>query len=292
MKKIIALIISAVLCAGLLAACGGAKTEPTENKTPAATQAEPKAEALSGEIIVYAAASLTESLDEIIAKFTEENPDVTVTPNYGSSGDLQKAIAEDAVCDVFIAAAQKQMNQLDATADAEINPEGLDYVVQGTRIDLLENKCVLAVPEGNPAGIDSFEALKAAFDTDGFLFAMGGESVPVGAYTQKIFEYLGLDEQALANAGKITYGEDVKGVTSAIKEATALAGVIYASDAYSAQLESVATATEEMTGGKVIYPAALISTGKNAEVAESFLEYLQSDTAKAAFEGVGFTTLK
>lgn len=295
MKKIIALIISALLCASILAACGGAKNEPANtpgsSAAPAHSESSEAAKGVEGEIIVYAAASLTESLDEIIAAFTAENPGATVTPNYGSSGDLQKAIAEDAACDVFISAAQKQMNQLDSTADAEVNPDGLDYVVQGTRIDLLENKCVLAVPTGNPAGIDSFDALKAAFDTDGFIFAMGGESVPVGAYTQKIFEYLGLDEAALANAGKITYGEDVKGVTSAIKEATALAGVIYASDAYSAELESVDTATEEMTGGKVIYPAALISTGKNPDAAQVFLDYLQSDTAKKAFEGVGFTTL-
>ncbi len=287
MKKTISMMISVVLCASLLAACAG--TEKSKESQSGLADPGRKAE---GEIIVYAAASLAESLEKIIAEFEKENPGVEVTANFGSSGDMEKAIAEDAECDLFIPAAKKQMDQLDETAGSEVNTEGLDYVVQGTRIDLLENKCVLAVPDGNPADISSFNDLKAAFETDGFIFAMGGGSVPVGAYTQKIFEALGLDEQALASAGKITYGEDVKGVTSAVKEAVALAGIIYASDAYSAQLEAVDTATEEMTGGKVIYPAALIKTGKNAEAAKAFLEFLQTDTARKAFEGVGFTALK
>ncbi len=289
MKKTITLIISALLCIGMFAACGGGSTP-----TPAGSSSQggdaPAAE--QTEIIIYAAASLTESMDQIIAAYQTENPNVKITPNYGSSGTLVEQIIEGAPCDIFVSAATKQMNQIDVTADAEVNPEGNDFVVQGTRVDLLENKCVLAVTEGNPAGLTSFDDLKAAFEKDDFLFAMGGESVPVGAYTQKIFESLGLDEAALANAGKITYGEDVKGVTSAVTEGAAQAGVIYASDAYSAGLTTAATATEEMTGGKVIYPAALISTGQNQEAAKAFLEYLKGSVAAGYFEGVGFTTLQ
>ena len=295
MKKWIAVLAAAALCVCLFAACGSAepKTEPAGSSAQPGSSAVTPAPAdnLSGEVVVFAAASLTESMDQIIADFTKEHPNVTVTPNYGSSGTLVDQIKEGAVCDVFVSAAKKQMNQIDVTADPEVNTDGSDFVVEGTRVDLLENQCVLAVPDGNPAGLKSFDDLKAAFDKDGFLFAMGGESVPVGAYTQKIFEYLGLDEAALAEAGKITYGEDVKGVTSAVKEGAAQAGVIYGSDAYSAGLESVATATEEMTGGKVIYPAALIKSGKNADAAAAFLEYLQTPAAGKVFEGVGFAIL-
>lgn len=291
MKKVIAIVLSALLCAGLLAACG--KSAPEEAKgSAAAPDAAPSAnEALEGEVTVFAAASLTESMDQIIAEFNKEYPNIEITANYGSSGTLVDQIKEGAACDIFISAAQKQMNQIDISADPEINTDGSDLVMEGARIDLLENKCVLAVPEGNPAGIHSFEDLKAAFDQDGFLFAMGAESVPVGAYTQKIFGYLGLDETALAAAGKITYGEDVKGVTSAVSEATAKAGVIYGSDAYSAGLEVAATATEEMTGGKVIYPAAIIKTGTNYDLAEIFFDYIQGETAGRIFESVGFATL-
>lgn len=298
MKKLITVLTAVALCIGLLSACGSAadnkeKTGQPETKEAkaAADDPAPASDILSGEVIVFAAASLTESMDEIIAAFEDRYPNVKVTPNYGSSGTLADQIKEGAPCDIFVSAAKKQMNQLDSSADAEVNTDGSDFVVQGTRIDLLENQCVLAVPEGNPAEIASFDDLKAAFERDGFIFAMGGESVPVGAYTQKIFEALGLDEKALAEAGKITYGEDVKGVTSAVKEGAANAGVIYGSDAFSAGLTAVAAATEEMTGGKVIYPAAQISTGKNPEAAAAFLSFLQGPEAAGIFESVGFKTL-
>ena len=243
MKKIIALLLSALLCVGLLAACGSnAADEPAGSAAGSGAAVAPAADDLSGEINVFAAASLTESMDQIIAKFTEAHPNVTITPNYGSSGTLVDQIKEGAACDIFISAASKQMNQIDVTADAEVNTDGSDFVVQGTRLDLLENKCVLAVPEGNPANINSFDDLKAAFDQADFLFAMGGESVPVGNYTKSILAFLGLDEAALAS--QITYGEDVKGVTSAVKEGTAQAGVIYATDAFSAGTDAVDAASD------------------------------------------------
>lgn len=288
MKKWIGLTLAVVLCTGMLSACASSSGESTKQPE---SEAQTTAAAEKTEVLVYAAASLTESMDQIIAAYQKEHPDVIVTPNYGSSGTLVDQIKEGAPCDLFVSAAQKQMNQIDATADAEVNPDGYDCVIQGSRIDLLENKCVLAVTADNPAGLTSFDDLKAAFEKDGFIFAMGGESVPVGAYTQKIFAYLGLDESALANAGKITYGEDVKGVTTAISEGAAQAGVIYGSDAYSAGLESVAVATEEMTGGKVIYPAALINTGSSQEAAAEFLAYLQGEEAGSIFESVGFSVI-
>ncbi len=293
MKKIIAICFSMVLCLGLLSACGsGGENVPVGSPDfDSGSGYSNPVDGPEGEITVFAAASLTESMDQIIAEFTKENPGIKVIANYGSSGTLMDQIKEGAYCDIFISAAQKQMNQIDISADPEINTDGSDFVVAGTRVDLLENQCVLAVPEGNPAGINSFDDLKAAFDRDGFLFAMGSESVPVGAYTQKIFAYLGLDEAALANAGKITYGEDVKGVTSAVSEATAQAGVIYGSDAYSAGLDAVAVASEEMTGGKVIYPAALIKTSTAQNIAGLFLDYLQGETATSIFESVGFKAL-
>lgn len=304
-KGFITLFISLVFCVGALSACGGsggaaASEAATESVTEAATEAPTEAateavteaaaeDTLSGELVVYAAASMTESLGEAIEIFKTLHPNVEVTANYGSSGDLVKQIIEGGVCDVFISAANKQMNQIDATKDAEANPDGNDLVVQGTRVALLENKCVLAVPDDNPASLASFDDLAAAFEDPGFIFAMGGESVPVGAYTQKILASLGLDEAALE--GQITYGEDVKGVTSVVKEGSAQAGVIYATDAFSAALTTVDEATEEMTGGKVEYPAALINTGANPDAGAAFLEFIQGPEASACFEAVGFTTL-
>lgn len=305
-SKVLAIVIALVFCLGALAACGNSGSASSDGaadtqaaETEAATEAESTeaepaeteaADSLSGEIIVYAAASMTESLDEAIAIFNEEHPDVTVTTNYGSSGDLVTQIIEGGECDVFISAANKQMNQIDPEADAEVNPDGNDFIVPGTKVSLLENKCVLAVPDDNPAGLASFEDLATAFDDPAFIFAMGGESVPVGAYTQSILAYLGLDEGALS--GQITYGEDVKGVTSVVKEGTAQAGVIYATDAFSAELTVVDEATEEMTAGRVLYPAAQITTGTNPDAGAAFLEFIQGDDASACFEAVGFTVVE
>ena len=182
------------------------------------------------------------------------------------------------------------MNQLDLTADAAVNTDGLDFVDDDTRVDLLENKVALAVPEGNPAGLNSYDDLAAALEEGTVMLAMGNEDVPVGQYTQKILAYYELDEQALADAGCITYGSNVKEVTSQVAEAVVDCGIIYATDAYSAGLETVDTATPEMCG-QVIYPAAVLKISEHPEQAQAFLDYLRGDEAGEIFASVGFSPL-
>lgn len=243
------------------------------------------------ELIVFAAASMTETLTDIAKDYKEIAPDVELIFTFDSSGTLKTQIEEGADCDVFISAAQKQMNQLDASKDAEGgNEDGLDFVLQDTRIDLLENKVVLVVPEGNPKGIESYDDLAAGLKEGSILMAMGNEDVPVGQYTQKILDYYGLSEEDLASAGTITYGSNVKEVTTQVAEGTVDCGIIYATDAFSAGLEAVDTATAEMCG-QVIYPAAVLNITKNEEAAKAFLEYLTTPEAGTVFEAVGFTPL-
>ena len=273
-----ALITSLCLALGLTAAFGSAavKAEETSEKT---------------ELIVFAAASMTETLTEIAEDYREVEPDVELVFTFDSSGTLKTQIEEGAECDVFISAAQKQMNQLDASRDAEGgNEDGLDFVLQETRRDLLENKVVLAVPEGNPKGIGSYDDLAAGLEDGSILMAMGNEDVPVGQYTQNILNYYGLNEEELAANGTITYGSNVKEVTTQISEGTVDCGIIYATDAFSAELETVDTATAEMCG-QVIYPAAVLNITKNEEAAKDFLDYLMTPEAGAVFEAVGFTPL-
>ena len=117
---------------------------------------------------------------------------------------------------------------------------------------------------------------------------MGNSDVPVGQYTQKILAYFGLNEEELANAGCITYGSNVKEVTSQVAEAAVDCGIIYQTDAYSAGLTVVDTATAEMCG-QVIYPAAVLKGSENVDAAKAFLDYLTTDAADAVFEAVGFT---
>jgi len=300
MKKIISLLLAAVMALSLTA-CGGSAASSSEsesrvtigmaggtNSDSAGTPESASEPAEAVELYVFAAASMTETLDKVIELYKTAAPGVTVTPTYDSSGTLKTQIEEGADCDLFISAAQKQMDQLDSSCDAEKNPDGLDFVLQGSRVNLLENKVVLAVPEGNPKGIKSFTEMADALKAGGCLMAMGNSDVPVGQYTSKILTYFGLDEAALAAAGEITYGTNVKEVTTQVSEGTVDFGVVYATDAFSAGLKSVDSATAEMCG-QVIYPAAVMKNSKNAEAAQAFLDFLKTDEAMAVFEGVGFT---
>ena len=282
MKRTLALLLALTMLFAL-AACGK-QAEPAAEPTD-----EPEA-VEEVELIVFAAASMTETLTELKAMYEADHPGVTITYNFDSSGTLKTQIQEGADCDLFISAAPKQMNQLDSNCDAEQNPEGLDFVLQGSRVDLLENKVALVVPEGNPKGVESFDQLAELLKAGGILFAMGNSDVPVGQYTQKIFDFYGLSEEELANAGVISYGTNVKEVTTQVTESSADCGVVYATDAFSAGLTVADTATKDMCG-QVIYPAAVLNVSKNPEAAQAFLDFLRTPEALTVFESVGFTPI-
>lgn len=286
MKKRITAVLALCLVICLLAGCGAgsgtAAPEATEAAAPAVETAEPV------ELIVFAAASMTETMTELGNAYMAENENVNIVFNFDSSGTLKTQIQEGADCDIFISAGQKQMNQLDINASKDVNTEGLDFVLADTRFDILENKVALAVPEGNPKNISTYDDLVAGLKEGGILLAMGNADVPVGQYTQKILAYYELDEEALAEAGCITYGSNVKEVTTQVSEAVVDCGIIYQTDAFSAGLTVVDTATAEMCG-QVIYPAAVLNISDKADEARAFLEFLTGDTADAVFEKVGFT---
>ena len=278
MKKTAALLL-AIMMLFALAACGNDAAKPVDD---AKDETEAPAEEIT--LYVFAAASMTETLDEIIALYKAEAPNVTIVPTYDSSGTLKTQIEEGADCDLFISAAQKQMNQLDAAKDAEGgNTDGLDFVLSDTRVNLLENKVVLAVPDENKADIQSFDDLA----TDKLkLLCIGNEDVPVGAYSLEILTTLGILD-TLKAANKITYGSNVKEVTTQVKEGTVDAGIIYATDAFSAKLTVVAQADRSLCR-QVIYPAAVMKNTQNEQAARDFLAFLQSDAAMQVFQSVGF----
>ena len=280
MKKLFSLVLALSMALALTACSGSADTDSTTDDTTETT-AEPV------ELHVFAAASMQESLDQVIEAYKAVAPEVAVVATYDSSGTLKTQIQEGADCDVFISAAPKQMNQLDAEGGEE-NTEGLDLVNSATRLDLLENKVTLAVPEGNPKGIESFDQLAELLASGDVFLAMGNSDVPVGQYTQKIFTYYGLNEETLASSGVLTYGSNVKEVTTQVSEGTVDCGVIYATDAFSAGLTVVDEATAEMCG-QVIYPAAVMKNSANPDAAKAFLDFLSTDEAMACFEAVGFS---
>lgn len=268
-----------------LAACGG-NSASTDGGNGSAS----KDDAKKSTIVVFAAASMTESLTRAGDQFAAANGQYDLSFNYDSSGTLKTQIQEGADCDVFISAGQKQMNQMDITAASDVNTEGLDLIDHDTRFDILENKVTLVVPEGNPKSIQSFGDLASHLQAGDILVVMGNSDVPVGQYTQKILAYYNLDEEALASAGTITYATNVKEVTSQVSAGSADCGVIYQTDAYSAGLTVVDSATKDMCG-RVVYPAAATKAAPNPEGARAFLDFLKGDEAAADFSEVGFTPL-
>ena len=289
MKKLLSLALAGALTLSL-AACGGgttgtAETPAANSTTPAAETTAPQAEPV--EVVVFAAASLEATLTEIADLYKEVAPEVTLTFSFESSGTLRTQIIEGAVCDLFISAGQSQMNDLEAGQ----NDTGADFVYADTRIDFVENKVVLAVPDDTPAGIETFSDLA----TDKLsLLCIGNDDVPVGSYSLEILDTLGIDIAQLESDGKVTYASNVTEVANQVKEGAVDCGIIYATDAYTYELTVVDQATSDMCS-QVIYPAAVMksSSGEAAEAAaQAFLDYLHTDeSAIAILENVGFTVL-
>lgn len=287
MKKMTAIFLS-LLFAVSLAACG-AKAPAGED-----VKEETKAEDMNNEkkdeekkddtsaktdINVFAAASMTESLGDLKAVFEDENPGINLVFNFDSSGTLKTQISEGAACDVFISAAEIQMDELDPNRASKASNITID---PNTRFDLLENEVVLAVREDSDKDIRSFDDIKT--DKVGTI-ALGNADVPVGQYSESLLKNMGIWRMI---QDKISFGSNVKEVTSWVTEGAVDCGIIYSTDAKAAGLKIVDTADPDMLDKKVIYPAALIENSPNREASEKFLEFLKSDKAREVFAQYGF----
>jgi len=256
MKKLLSVVLAAALCAAALTGCK--KQEPVT-------------------LNVFAAASLTEALNEIAALYKVKNPAVTLSFNYDSSGKLQTQIESGAEADLFISAAVKQMNTL---ADG-------GFVDTATRKDLLLNRVVLIVPGNSGKGITSYNDIA----TDKVsLIALGNSAVPCGQYAEEIFKSLGVWD---AIQSKISFGGNVKEILSQVESTGVDAGVVYSTDVATAK-GNVKIAADAPAGSHapVVYPAAVLKGAKDAQAAKAFLAYLSAPEAVAVFEKIGFIMAK
>ena len=257
------LLLSLLLCG--LPACGNTQQTPTT------------------EVVVFAAASLTQPLTRLGKDYMAEHPHVTLRFNFDSSGTLLTQIREGAVCDLFLSAGQKQMDALDSSETDQM-------IRRETRTYLLENTVVLAVPPGNPGNIHSFSQLKERLEQGDLLLAMGGGDTPVGQYGEQVLAALGLSGKQLEHSGCVTYGSNVKEMVVQLSEGTVDCGLIYATDALAAGLTVADTADAEMCG-RVVYPAALLTDAPQPEGAQDFLDYIAGEAGAEAFAAAGFLPL-
>ena len=257
-KKIIATIMT--LCMSTFVFGCSAETAETaaENKT----------------INVLAAASLTDVLGELETSYEAAHPNIDLVISYAGSGALQTQIEEGAPADIFISAANKQMNAL--------NDEGL--MDSASIRDLLLNRVVLIVPNNSELGLTSFEDVL----NDGVnIIGLGEvESVPAGKYAQQVFESLGIWEEVQERAN---FGTDVRTVLSWVEMGEADCGVVYATDAYTSDQVTIVAEAPEGSCDRVVYPAGIVAGSAVSAEAEEFLQYLSGADSAAVFESYGFT---
>jgi molybdate transport system substrate-binding protein len=286
MKKILYLLLAAAI---LFSACqtqSDQSQQPTVSQTPDETASEPTPETTAQptpepasepvSLLISAAASLTDVITEIGEKYQTENQNVTLSYSFDSSGALQAQIEEGAPADIFLSAAQKQMNAL---ADENL-------IEESTRLDLLVNKVVLIKNADSDLDITSFE--ETAGDSVKMI-ALGEASVPVGQYAEEIFTSLGIWETVSAKA---SFGTNVRAVLAWVEDGSAECGVVYATDAATTDKVEIIAEAPEGSHAPVVYPGAVVSSSQNIEEAKKFLDYLSSDSAREAFEKYGFAMVE
>ena len=281
MKRRALILGSLALSASLLlSACGGsaASSQAASASSEAVASSAAASSEASGESVqltVFAAASLTETLNEIAEQYKTVAPNVELVFNFDSSGTLKTQIEEGADCDLFLSAAQKQMNALqdEKMIDA-------DSVVK-----LLENKLVMIVPAGSTLELKEFSDVLNANT-----IAIGDpESVPAGQYAKEAFTNLGIWDALQEKT--LSLGTNVTEVLEWVAAGSADVGFVYKTDAMSkaGQVDIVAEAPESSLENPVIYPVGQLTNAANPEGAAAFLEFLQTKEALAVFEEYGFT---
>ncbi|HAP31799.1 MAG TPA: molybdate ABC transporter substrate-binding protein [Firmicutes bacterium] len=268
-KAHLCLIISLLII--LLSGCGGGSEAPAA--PPAGEQADRQAEIIPQELTISAAASITDVLEEL-KLYYEEKSVHTLVMNYGSSGALQQQIEQGAPADVFISAAERQMNAL--------QEQGLIYTE--SRVDLLENDVVLIVPAARAdKGIQNFASLAGEAVR---LLAIGNpESVPAGRYAKEALSSLGLWETL---EQKLVLAKDVRQVLAYVETGNVDAGIVYKTDALTSTAVKVVDTAPAGSHVPVIYPAAIVANSGKRLAAEDFMAFLQSDQAEEIFEKHGF----
>lgn len=227
-------------------------------------------------LTISVAASLQDAMKTLKTIYQQENPNIEIIYNFGSSGSLQQQIEQGAPTDVFISASPKQMNVL----------EKRSLILTETRQDLLENNLVLIIPKDSKKTV-MFETLStASLDK----IALGNtESVPAGEYAKQVLNSLKVYDKLTP---KLVYGKNVRQVLFYVETGNVDAGIVYSTDAKISDKVIVTDTAPENSHSPIIYPVAVVKDSKNTEKSKKFIEFLLSEKAQLVFKEYGFTQAK
>jgi molybdate transport system substrate-binding protein len=225
------------------------------------------------ELYVAAAASLTDVMTELQTDYQQRRPEIQIYLNLASSGKLQTQIEQGAPADLFVSAAQKQMDALEKQA----------LIRKATRLDLLENQLVLVMLQDSKLTARGFADLTA--DSVKKIGIGAPESVPAGQYAKEVLINLKIWDQLRE---KLVLGINVRSVLTYVETGNVTAGIVYRTDAAISNRVKIVAAAPKGSHQPIIYPAAVLTNAKQPRAAAEFLKYLTSDAAKKIFNKYGF----
>lgn len=249
-------------------ACAFTSIVLTISCTPKVTQSE-----IPVELTISSAIALTEPLQAIKPIYQEKHPNIAIIYNFGASGELRQQIASGAPVDVFISAAQKDMDEL----------EKANLLATDTRNNLVKNQIVLVTPRDS----NKINSLQDLMQADITRIAVGNpDTVPIGRYSEEIFKNLGLLEKVQP---KLILGKNVRQVLGYVEAGNVDAGLVWVTDAKTTDKVKVIEAIPENLHSPAIHPIAVIAASKNPKEARDYVQFLLSDQSKSIFEQYGFT---
>ena len=230
--------------------------------------------ARTDEILVAAAASLTDVLKELSAAYQSKSKN-TVNFNFGPSSTLARQIEEGAPADVFFSADLAQMDNLDKKGRLE----------PGTRKNLLSNQLVIVVPSDSKLAIASPKDL---LKPEVKRIALAEPPVPVGAYSSKYLEAEGLWDKIKP---KVVPVQDVRATLASVESGNVEAGFVYKTDAAVSKKVKIVYEVPIDKGPKIVYPVAIVKESKRKDTARDFFNYIQTPASKELFKKYGFVVL-
>jgi molybdate transport system substrate-binding protein len=237
------------------------KTEPVNQQTE-----EPL------ELNVSAALGLKEALLDIQKEYEAKNPQVKIVYNLAASGALRTQIEQGAPADLFLSAANKQMDDL--------QKKGL--IVVSSKKVIVGNELVLIVAKNSTTDVTSFKDISTLTN-----FALGApETVPAGQYGQEVLKSLDIWEQVKHKAVLV---KDVRTIVSYVETGNVDAGIAFSTVAVLSDKVKIAAAAPKGTHAPIVFPAAVLTHAKHKKAAEDFLAYLSGPESADIFRKYGFT---